>query len=250
MTGFYAIFRRELAGLFLTPLAWVLLVAAVALNGFLCIGKLMASDGDVNGMVNSLLGSGGAYWMLMITLPPLLTMRSISEEAKGGQLEFLLTAPVTDGAVVVGKHLAVVMFLAVLWSVVPMYGLVLEFQGISPDWGQIGIGYLGALSVSALFSALGMVASALSSTPLLAAFLGFIFNISILILPLGAGSLGGSLGGRLLAAIAEKLNVLLHLQTSFMRGALDSADVIFFLAWTGLFLFAATRIVEGRRMWS
>ena len=53
-----------------------------------------------------------------------------------------------------------------------------------------------------------------------------------------------------LNALAGKLDVLTHLQLSFMRGALDSADVIFFLAWTGLFLFAATRIVEGRRMWS
>jgi ABC-2 type transport system permease protein len=187
--------------------------------------------------------------MLMITLPPLLTMRSISEELKGGQLEFLLTAPVTDGAVVLGKHLAVVLFLAVLWAVIPMYGLILELQGVSPDWGQMGLGYLGAVLVSALFAALGMVASALSSTPLLAAFLGFIFNIAILILPMGAGALGGTIGG-LLKALADKLNVLLHLQTSFMRGALDSADIIFFVAWTGLFLFAATRIVEGRRMWS
>lgn len=249
MSGFWAILRREVTGLFLTPLAWVLLVAAVSLNGFLCVAALMQSGGDVDGAFNFLLGTGGAYWMLMITLPPLLTMRSISEELKGGQLEFLLTAPVTDGAVVLGKHLAVVLFLAVLWAAIPMYGLILELQGVSPDWGQMGLGYLGAVLVSALFAALGMVASALSSTPLLAAFLGFIFNIAILILPMGAGALGGTIGG-LLKALADKLNVLLHLQTSFMRGALDSADIIFFVAWTGLFLFAATRIVEGRRMWS
>ena len=249
MSGFRAIFRRELTGLFLTPLAWVLLVAAICLNGFMIIAALMGSGGDVDGAFNYMLGTSGAYWMLMISLPPLLTMRSISEESKGGQLEFLLTAPVTDGAVILGKHLAVVVFLSVLWAVVPMYGLTLELLGVSPDWGQMGLGYLGAVLVSALFSALGMVASALSSTPLLAAFLGFIFNIALLVLPMGAGSLGGTVG-RALNALAGKLDVLTHLQMSFMRGALDSADVIFFLAWTGLFLFAATRIVEGRRMWS
>jgi ABC-2 type transport system permease protein len=249
MSGFRAIFRRELTGLFLTPLAWVLLVAAICLNGFMVIYALMGSGGDVDGSFNYMLGTSGAYWMLMISLPPLLTMRSISEESKGGQLEFLLTAPVTDGAVILGKHLAVVVFLSVLWAVVPMYGLTLELLGVSPDWGQMGLGYLGAVLVSALFAALGMVASALSSTPLLAAFLGFIFNIALLVLPMGAGSLGGTVG-RALTALAGKLDVLKHLQLSFMRGALDSADVIFFLAWTGLFLFAATRIIEGRRMWS
>lgn len=249
MSGFRAIFRRELTGLFLTPLAWVLLVAAICLNGFMVIAALMGSGGDVDGAFNYMLGTSGAYWMLMISLPPLLTMRSISEESKGGQLEFLLTAPVTDGAVILGKHLAVVVFLSVLWAVVPIYGLTLEWLGVSPDWGQMGLGYLGAVLVSALFAALGMVASALSSTPLLAAFLGFIFNIALLVLPMGAGSLGGTVG-RALNALAGKLDVLTHLQLSFMRGALDSADVIFFLAWTGLFLFAATRIVEGRRMWS
>ncbi|MDF1799021.1 MAG: ABC transporter permease [Planctomycetota bacterium] len=249
MKGVTVIFRRELAGLFLTPLAWVLLLAAVGLNGFLLIAMLRSSGGDVNGVLNFLLGLGGAYWMLMITLPPLLTMRSISEESKSGQLEFLLTAPVTDAAVVVGKHLAVCAFLAVLWSVVPLYGLVLQLTGVTPDWGQLGMGYLGAVLVSALFSGIGMLASAASSTPLLAAFLGFVFNIAVLLLPLGASSVGGRVGG-LLQPIAERLNVLQHLQTSFMRGAFDTADLFFFLAWTGLFLFASVRIVEARRWWT
>jgi ABC-2 type transport system permease protein len=247
--GVTVIFRRELAGLFLTPLAWVLLLFAVGLNGFLLIAMLRSSGGDVDGTLNFLLGLGGTYWMMMVILPPLLTMRSISEEAKSGQLEFLLTAPVTDTAVVLGKHLAVCAFLAVMWGSVPLFGLALQLLGVSPDWGQLGMGYLGAVLVGTLFAALGMVASALSSTPLLAAFLGFIFNLGLLLLPIGARSIGGALGG-LVARIGERLNVLLHLQTSFMRGAFDTADLVFFLGWTGLFLFAAVRLVESRRWWS
>lgn len=249
MSGLVVIFRRELAGLFLTPLAWVLLLFAVGLNGFLLIAVLRSTGGDVDGALNFLLGLGGAFWMLMIILPPLLTMRTISEEAKSGQLEYLLTAPVTDAAVVLGKHLAVSTFLAVMWAAVPLFGLVLQLLGASPDWGQLGMGYLGAVLCGTLFAALGMVASAASSTPLLAAFLGFIFNLALLLLPIGAGTVGGGLG-RVLSAVGERLNVLLHLQSSFMRGAFDTADLCFFLAWTGVFLFAGVRLVEARRWWS
>ena len=249
MRGTLTIFRRELAGLFLTPLAWVLLLFAVALNGFFLVALLGASNGYVDDTLNFLLGAGGGFWMVVVVLPPLLTMRSISEEAKSGQLEFLLTAPVTDTAVVVGKHLAVSAFMAVMWASVPLYGLVLELLGASPDWGQLSMGYLGAVLCSALFAAVGMVASALSSTPLLAAFLGFVFNLMLLLLPLAAGAFGGEIGG-FLVALGERLSVLLHLQTSFMRGAFDTADLFFFLAWTGLFLFASVRLVEARRWWS
>jgi len=249
MRGVSVIFRRELAGLFLTPLAWVLLLFAVGLNGFLLIALLRSSGGDVDGSLNFLLGQGGTYWMLMVVMPPLLTMRSISEEAKSGQLEFLCTAPVTDTAVVLGKHLAVCAFLAVMWASVPLFGGALEILGVSPDWGQLGMGFLGAVVTGTLFAALGMVASALSSTPLLAAFLGFIFNLGLLLLPFGARSIGGGIGS-LVGQVGERMNVLVHLQTSFMRGAFDTADLVFFLAWTGLFLFAAVRLVEARRWWS
>lgn len=249
MRGTVTIFRRELAGLFLTPLAWVLLLFAVALNGFFLVAVLQNSRGFVDDSLNYLLGIGAGFWMLMVVLPPLLTMRSISEEAKSGQLEFLLTAPVTDTAVVLGKHLAVSAFMAVMWASVPLYGLVLELLGASPDWGQLAMGYLGAVLCSMLFCAVGMVASALSSTPLLAAFLGFIFNMMLLLLPIAAGTLGGEVGA-LLVGLGTRLNVFLHLQTSFMRGAFDTADLFFFLAWTGLFLFAAVRLVEARRWWS
>lgn len=249
MRGTLTIFRRELAGLFLTPLAWVLLMFAVILNGFFLVALVQASRGYVDDALNYLLGIGGVFWMVVVVLPPLLTMRSISEEAKSGQLEFLLTAPVTDTAVVLGKHLAVSAFMAVMWASVPLFGIVMELLGASPDWGQLAMGYVGAVLCSTLFCAVGMVASALSSTPLLAAFLGFVFNLMLLVLPIAAGSLGGEIGG-LLVGLGERLNIPLHLQTSFMRGAFDTADVFFFGAWTALFLFAAVRLVEARRWWS
>lgn len=249
MKGFTVIFRRELAGLFLTPLAWVLLVAAVGLNGVQLIDVLIRSGGDVDLSFNYLLGIGPMFWILMAILPPLLTMRSISEEAKSGQLEFLLTAPVTDGAVVLGKHLAVCAFLAVLWAAVPVYGIVLELTGVSPDWGQLLLGYLGAVLVSALFAGVGMMTSAASSTPLLAAFLGLVLNLAILLLPQLAGVVGGEVGS-VLEPIAARLNLGEHLVYSFMRGAFDSADLVFFLAWTALFLFASVRLVEARRWWT
>ena len=152
MSGLWAIFRRELAGLFLGPLAWVLLCAALLLNGALFTLYLEQFGGDVGASLEMAMGGSYPYWALMIVLPPLLTMKMISEEARSGQLEFLLTAPVTDLAVVFGKWLAATVFMALLWASVLGYGVLLQFLGTTPDWGPLLGAYLGAVLTSAFWA--------------------------------------------------------------------------------------------------
>ncbi|MEO0652568.1 MAG: ABC transporter permease, partial [Planctomycetota bacterium] len=105
MSGAWTIYRRELAGLFFQPLAWVLLFLALLFNGGMLLLWLYGSGGDVNLALAASLGGWG-FWILACVLSPLVTMRMISEESKSGLLEFLLTAPVGDAAVVFGKYLA------------------------------------------------------------------------------------------------------------------------------------------------
>lgn len=244
MKGFGAIYRRELAGLFLAPLAWILFVLVLCYQAYFFLAVLDANQGEVNGALGFVLGGGPYFWLLALVLPPLLTMRMISEESKSGLLEFLLTAPVSDAAVVCGKALAASTFLALVWGSAFLFAALVHLLGAPPDWGNVFTAWLGASAVSAFFCALGLVTSALFSTPLLAAFMGFLLNIALLALPRLARTWRDQ---GLVHSVLEQVDVLRHFQGSFLAGALDTAHVAFFVAWTAAALFLAVRVVESRR---
>lgn len=246
MSGVLAIYRRELAGMFLAPLAWILLCLTLVYNGFFFSSFLAASGGEVNQSLMFVLGQSLSSWFLMAVLPPLITMRMISEESRSGMLEFLLTAPVSDAAVIAGKALAATTFMALVWSCVPLYALVVQLLGAQPDWGVVLVGTLGAVLVSALFTGIGLVASALSSTPVLAAFLAMLVNLVLVFLPTMLHRADVAARGPLHWLLA-RIDVMANFQGSFLSGALDSAHVVFFLAWTLGLLFLAVRLVESRR---
>ena len=150
MKGVFAIYRRELAGLFFSPLAWVLLCLALAFNGYFFTFYVAGSGGDVGQSLALALGDGQPFWALLLILPPLITMRMISEEARSGLLEFLLTAPVTDLAVVVGKLAAATTLMGLLWSSTLIYGGVIQALGTTPDWPPVLSAVVGTTLVSAL----------------------------------------------------------------------------------------------------
>ncbi len=246
MRGLAAVYRRELAGLFLQPLAWILGGLVLAFDALVFLRALESeSGGDVDDALALVLGGGFPFWILCALLAPLVTMRMISEESRGGQLEFLLTAPVTDAALVGGKALAATTFFALLWASVPLYGACVAALGAPPDWGVLATAWLGATLVCALFSAVGLAASAASDTPLLAAFLAAVANLGFFWgAKLGQGARARS---RLADWLLEKMDVTAAYQGSFQTGALDSTHVVVFVAWTLAFLFLAVRLVESRR---
>lgn len=243
MKGLWTIWRRELGGIFMGPLAWTLLVIAFALQGLLFLVYLKTSQGDVDLALRFAFGESWAFWALAALFPPLLTMRMISEESRLGLLEYLLTAPVTDAAVVLGKFLAATTFMALVWSAGLLHAWLVSRAGVAPDWGAVWGGWIGAVLVSGLFCATGLCASSLTSTPVVAAFGAIVAHIVIVILPL-------------LAALTEtqwirdaiaRVDVLDHHKATFLVGVLDSAYAGFFLVWTALFLFVAVRSLEARR---
>lgn len=248
MRGVLIVFRREMAGLFLTPLGWVLFLLALVVNGLYFTAYIQVTGGDVGTSLSLALGDGYPFWVVMVLLPPLLTMRMVSEEARSGMLEFLLTAPIRDVSVIVGKALAATCFLALLLSSNLVYALICSGLGATLDWGHILTALFGAVLVSGLFCSIGIVASTLTNTPLLAAFLGFFLNVVMLSMRFLEGALK-SFDASTREALMRKVDIVAHFQGSFVRGALDSADIVFFLAWTSVFLFLATRLLEARRWW-
>jgi ABC-2 type transport system permease protein len=100
--------------------------------------------------------------------------------------------------------------------------------------------------VSFLFIAIGIVTSASSGTPLVAAFFAMVVNVIFVAAPLSGAPQAGPLGD-VLAWVLEKVDVISHFQGSFLTGAIDTAHVTFFIAWIAALLFLAVRIVESRR---
>lgn len=238
MRGLITIYRRELAGMFFGPLAWILLSIALLLSGLDFVATLQQTGGNVTFSLQASFGALGA----LIFLPPLLTMRMISEESRSGMLEFLLTAPVTDRAVIGGKFLAALSFMALFWTTKLVYAATIAALGTPPDWSAtLGV-YIGTLLTSGLFCAIGLLASAATGTPMLAAFLGLIANIGVLVFP----RLGEFVDVGLVERAAEFVDMRLYFE-SFLRGVIDTGAVAFFLIWTGMLLFLATRTVEAHR---
>ncbi|MEM9380259.1 MAG: ABC transporter permease [Planctomycetota bacterium] len=259
MSGTLVVARRELGGLFKAPFTWILLLVVLFLNGTLFSAFLVNSRGNVSESLEQAM-TGLPFWVWMIFLPALLSMRLIAEETRSGTLEYLLTAPVSDAAVVVGKFAAATAFLALLWTSSLVYAVALDSVGGPPDWSAVLGTWLGTVFVSGLFVAIGMLASTLTATPLLAAFLSMVACVLWLVLPsLAALALEyvlpllnlapearDALVERVMGVVAN-MDALRHFQRSFRLGVFDTAEVVFFVTWTALFLFLTARSIEARR---
>jgi ABC-2 type transport system permease protein len=246
MRGTWTIYRRELAALFLGPLAWVLLCLALFVNGYFLTVCVAGAQGEINDPLMLVQGGAITFWALLIVLPPLLTMRMISEEAKSGTLEFLQTAPVRDLDVVLGKLLAATTLLGLMWASSLAYGLLFTSLGQAPDWGPVLTSLLGAILLSALLCSIGLLASAATDTPLIAAFLAFVANIALLSVPL-LGLLLRLERDHPVSRLLAEADLQGHYQRSFLMGVLDTRSLVFFLVWTAFFVFCATRSLEARR---
>ena len=256
MSGTLVVMRRELGALFFSPLAWILLFAALLLNGLL-FSQNLALIGDVTASIEFVFGGNFLFWGLVIVLAPLVSMRLITEESSNGTLEYLRTAPLSDAAVITGKFLAGLTFMAVLWSSAFLYAGAVQLQGLSPDWGQLVAIYVGIILASGLFVALGMTACATTNTPLLGAFLAFMACLWWLLMPwLGSQVLpqfimlfgaNAKEAEDVLAGILDRMAVMTHFGRSYFQGVIDSSELVFFTTWTIFFLFLTTRALEARR---
>lgn len=247
MRGLAAVYRRELSALFATPLAWVLLAALLFLNGYLTEVVLAETGGDVTATLEIMLGGSWVFWLVLAIVPPILTMGMLAGEYRSGTMEYLLTAPVSDGAVVTGKFFAAASFMVVLWSSFLLYGATFGALGTAPDWMPLLGSFIGACLASAFFCGVGILASASVTHPVAAVMIGFLANVLLLVLPRFIEF--APTRDTMIETVLELGDVMGHFHKSFNIGLLDSGPIVFYLASTGLFLFLAARLVESRRWW-
>ena len=166
MINIYTIFKKELLGYIKSPMAYIVAASFFTVTGFFFIASV--SDAFSEASIRGFLA--GAVFFL-IFLSPALTMRLIAEEQKLGTMELLMTSPLKEHEIVVGKFLASFSIVLFMLAGTLFYPIILFIFGV-PDFGPIFTGYLGLVLYSCSTLSIGIFASSLSSNQLVSLVVG------------------------------------------------------------------------------
>ncbi|HVW28382.1 MAG TPA: ABC transporter permease subunit [Polyangiaceae bacterium] len=246
MTGFVAVFRREMLSLWVTPLAWVLLFIFLLLQGasFYQILLHFASFSNVSidsGPVQAYFGQSLFLVLSLLLVCPALTMRLFAEERRSGTIEGLLTAPVSAGQVVVGKYAATLTTFALMWLPTVLYIVILRTTG-DVDWHVVASSYVGVLGVGAGYLAVGTLMSAMTRSQLVAMMLTALVIFGLLIFGIGERIFEP---GPIRDACAH-VSVLSQVD-ELSKGIVDLRRLVFDATLVALPLFVAVRVVDSWR---
>ncbi|MFA6135091.1 MAG: ABC transporter permease [Phycisphaerae bacterium] len=228
--------RRELASCFYSPMAYVVGALFLLAAGLWFFHKLFVPGNEA-----SLRPLFEAMAYIMVFASPLLTMRLLSDEYRSGTIETLMTSPVSDAAIIMGKFLGVLVFYMILLASTGVFMALIAIYG-QPDPGVAVMGYLGMILLGAAFLSVGIFASAVTPHQLVAAIVAIaILSVMVILMHLLVGY-----GGEPWNYLAARMDVMSYFK-DFSRGVLDTRAVIFFLSFTGLFLFLSVKTLESRR---
>jgi len=229
--------QRELKSFFFSPIAYVVLGAfglGVTLVFFRSYGSgepaVMRPTYD------------WVVWLLVF-LAPAISMRGFAEELRAGTFETLMTSPVSDGQVVLGKFLGCFAFMLIMLGVLLTHVAALELTA-DPDYGPVFTGLLGLVLVGALYLAIGLVSSALTQNQIIA-FILSVLMISLLTFAMFFLPRWSALGEGLREAAAY-INVNRQYQ-DFSKGLINVRNLVYFISGIAMFLFIAVKLVESRR---
>jgi ABC-2 type transport system permease protein len=236
MTRAPVIARRELGSYFYSPLAYVAMTLFLLACGFSFLDDF--KPGQPVAMRNIF------EWMvwLLVFIVPVLCMGLMAQEWATGTIESLMTAPVGETDVVLGKFLGSLGFFIVLLAPTLLYVVLLSIYG-QPDFGPIFCGYLGILLVGGLFIAIGLFCSSLTRSQVVAAVSAAAILFVITIVPWWAS--GKTTLPPFWSAAADQ--GVFSRYTDFSKGIIDTGSVVFFVVTTAVFLFLTVKVLESRR---
>ena len=236
MKNTYYIVKRELGSYFASPIAYVISAIYLAVTGGL-FGFILYYSREAT--MRYLFGHVIVI-LFLVLVSQALTMRLLAEEQRSGTLELLLTSPLRDWEVVLGKYLASLCVFLVMILLTAYMPILLSRVG-KPDVGPLLSGYLGYVLLGAALLSIGLFASSLTQNQIVAAVLG----IGITLLMWLASGLSDMVGGGL-KSIVEYLPLFAH-YNDMMRGVIDTKDILYYMSVAVLFLFLSTRMLESRR---
>jgi ABC-2 type transport system permease protein len=244
MSGALAILRRELRAYFYSPLAYILLTFFLLVQGYtfsIIVAYLSDPRYPAGKPLELFFGQTIFTWLVLIFTGTFLTMRLISEELRSGTIETLMTAPVSETQVVLGKYAAAVLFYLFLWSPTLVYVLIV--RAFTPvDWGPIAASYLGIVGIGSLFLAVGIFASATAKNQIVSAIITF-FCLLVLF---SIGLLENLTSGQESKKVLGHLNLWTHMD-DFAKGIVDTRHLVYYASAIGLFLFLTTRALAAKK---
>ncbi len=233
------IVRREVGQYFASPVAYLIAFALLVTTGLLFYSDLnyaMTVRPPDPAVIPNFLS------FALIFFAPLLTMRMLAEESREGTLELLLTAPVSDGAIVLGKFIAAWLFYSILLLIMFSYQLILVAI-TQPDLGYAICAYIGIWLYGGAALAVGLLFSAVTENQIVAAFL----SIGVLLFLYLAELAGDVVTNLDMAAVIRSLTLQGHFTTSFAFGFVRAEDVAYYAGIMAIMLFIAIRVIESHR---
>ena len=246
----WAIARRELRSLFMSPLAWSILIVVQVLLAWLFLSQLDAYL-MVQGRLATMPGAPGvtdlvaipvlgSATIIMLLVTPLLTMRLLSEEQRSGTLQLLLSAPVSTTRIVLGKYIGISGFLLVMLAITALM-LSSLLVGTELDIGKLASAMLGLLLLLCAYASAGLYLSARTAQPTVAGVTSFGLLLLLWMLD-WAGDTRNEVSG-----LFAWLSLATHYE-SFVRGLVDTRDIAYYLLFIGVFLTLTVRHLEAKRL--
>ncbi len=245
MNNLFALTLREWKSFWYSPIAYVVGAFFLLMQGWvfwLLMTVLNDPRVDPSWRISQFFFGGTFfYWISVLIIAPLLTMRAFSEEKRTGTIELLLTAPVTDLQVVLAKFLGAWLSYGALWAGTAALFLVMRL--FTPlDWGPILTGYLGTWLLGGLLISVGIFASSLTRNQVIAAVVSFV----VIMLLFSVGFLDAFITDPESSKIIRYLSLMEQLR-DFSKGLIDTRALVYYVTATAIALFLTVRAVGSPR---
>jgi ABC-2 type transport system permease protein len=235
MSPAVAIAKREIKTYFFSPIPYLVATVFIILTGFFCfLTVLLEGQAEMRGYFGSLVP-----WMLPILMPA-ISMRLLAEEKGSGSLELLITMPVRDWEVVLGKFLAAMAFLAVMIGLTFAFAISISFIG-PLDKGAAMAAYLGMFLQAGAYVAIGLMASSLTKNQIVAFIVGFF--ICFVLFLFGKVSAFAPKG---IQSTLQNIGADSHFE-QMLRGVVDTRDLVYYLSIMAVCLVVATVSLDSRK---
>lgn len=235
MNNIYSIFKKEVRSYFNSPIAYIFITLFLLLSGYF-FGSTLFLQNQAD--LRSVFGFWVPFFLTLFV--PAMTMRLIAEEKRSGTLEVLVTMPIRDSEVILGKYLAAFVLLLTAILLTFTYPLTISILG-NADGGSIVGGYLGLILMGASYLAIGVYISSMTENQIVAFIISltiifalFMLDKILMLVPSG------------LVSILEYVSINNHF-ANIARGVIDSRDLIYYLSLIFLGLFLATRTLASRK---
>ena len=250
MTNVLAIAQKELRSYFASPIGYIITGLFAVLFGWIFYAYLsffvrsseqMTMGGGVPNvnqqMISGLLQTTAT---IILFVMPMITMRTYSEEKRSGTIELLLTSPVSDLQIILGKFFGAMGLYAAMLGVTLLYISILFFLG-NPEWKPVIAGYLGLLLMGGCFIAVGLLVSSLTKNQIVAGIATFAVFLFLWVINWIGESAGPT--GR---EIVTYVSITDHF-TDFARGVIDTKHVVYYLSFITFGLFLTAKSVDSER---